>query len=121
VAAGIVLRVRADGSTNYEPLAVYDAAQRRFVAAPIDLSRGDDQVFLALYGTGLRGRSSPAAVRATIGDVECDMLYAGPQGDFVGLDQINLRLPVDLRGRGEVDLVVVVDGQAANAVKIALR
>jgi uncharacterized protein (TIGR03437 family) len=120
-AAGVALRVRAGGSTSYEPLAVWDEAQKRFVAAPIDLSRDDEQVFLALYGTGLRGRSSPAAVKTTIGGVECETLYTGAQGDFVGLDQINLRLPADLRGRGEVDLVVVVDGQATNAVKISVR
>jgi hypothetical protein len=39
--------------------------------------------------------------------------YAGPQGAFAGLDQVNLRLPRQLTGRGEVSLALLVDGKAA--------
>jgi uncharacterized protein (TIGR03437 family) len=49
------------------------------------------------------------------------VLFAGPQGAFVGLDQVNLRLPRSLAGRGEVDLALVVGGKPANVVKINLR
>jgi uncharacterized protein (TIGR03437 family) len=50
--------------------------------------------------------------------VDSPVLFAGAQGTFVGLDQINVEAPGSLRGRGEVSLVLTVDGQAANAVSI---
>jgi uncharacterized protein (TIGR03437 family) len=58
VASGVALRVKADGTQIYEPIARFDQAQNRFVAVPIDLGpnlgNATDQVFLILYGTGLR-------------------------------------------------------------------
>ncbi len=54
VAAGVALRVKADGTQSYEPIAEFNQAQNRFVAKPIDLGPANDQVFLILYGTGLR-------------------------------------------------------------------
>jgi uncharacterized protein (TIGR03437 family) len=45
--------------------------------------------------------------------------YAGSQGTFAGLDQVNISIPAALRGRGEVDVVVSAGGQASNAVRLA--
>lgn len=120
IAAAVVLRIR-DGVPSYEPVARYDTMQSRFVAAPIDLGPETDQVFLLLFGTGLRFRSSLAAVSATIGNLAAQVSYAGAQGDLIGLDQINLALPRSLSGRGEVNLALTVDGQAANTVTISFR
>lgn len=117
VAAAVALRIRADGSQSYEPVAVFDQAQNRFVARPIDLGPATDQVFLILFGTGLRGRSSLSTATALIGGENAEVLYVGPQGDFVGLDQVNVRLPRTLAGRGEVDLALTVDGRASNIVR----
>lgn len=50
-----------------------------------------------------------------------EVLYAGPQGDFAGLNQINVRVPRSLAGRGEVDIALTVDGQAANVVKVNIQ
>jgi uncharacterized protein (TIGR03437 family) len=47
--------------------------------------------------------------------------YAGAQGDFAGLDQINARLSRSLIGRGEVSVVLTVDGKGANPVTIHLK
>jgi len=44
--------------------------------------------------------------------------YAGPQGGYAGLDQVNIRVPRSLAGRGNVDVVLTVDGKTANAVTI---
>ena len=88
---------------------------------PVDLGPEADQVFLVLFGTGLRARSSLAAVSARIGGAEAQVTYAGPQGDFLGLDQVNVRLPRELAGRGEVDVTLVVDGREANPVKVHVR
>ncbi|MFN7622049.1 MAG: hypothetical protein ACK5RS_02785, partial [Acidobacteriota bacterium] len=48
-------------------------------------------------------------------------VYAGPQGGFVGLDQLNLRLDRTLAGRGLVDLQLAIDGTTSNVVKIHIR
>jgi uncharacterized protein (TIGR03437 family) len=121
VAVGAALRVKADGTQSFEPIAQFDQAQNRFVAVPIDLGPESDQVFLVLFGTGLRFRSALSAVSARVGGVDSPVLYAAEQGVFVGLDQINLRLARALAGRGEVDVAMTVDGKAANALRINVR
>lgn len=121
IAAAVVLRVKADGSQGYEPVARFDQAQNKFVAAPIDLGAASDQVFLVAYGTGVRFRSSLGAIAAKIGGIDSQVLFAGPASGFFGLDQINVRLSRDLIGRGSVDFELVVDGQAANVVKLEIR
>jgi uncharacterized protein (TIGR03437 family) len=120
VAAALVLRIKADRSQSYEPIAQFDAAQNRFVPAPIDLGPDTDQVFLVLFGTGLRFRSSLTAVSCTIGGTGSELLFAGAVPEFVGLDQVNVRLPRSLAGRGEVDVVLVVDSKAANTVRVSI-
>jgi uncharacterized protein (TIGR03437 family) len=74
--------------------------------------------YLILFGTGFRRRSSLSNVQVMIGGVAAQVEYAGAQSDFAGLDQLNVKLPMSLRGRGEVDLVLTVDGRAANRVRI---
>ncbi len=119
VAAAVVFRVKADGSQSYEPVAQFDTAQNKFVAIPIDLGPETDQVFLILFATGLRYRSALSAVSAKLGATDAQVMFAGAQGGFVGLDQVNVRLPRSMIGRGEVDFVLTLDGQTANTVKVA--
>ncbi len=121
VAAAVVLRAKADGSQTYEPVTRFDPAQNRFVAAPIDLGPPTDQVFLILYGTGIRHRGSISTATSQIGGADAQVLYAGAQGGFVGLDQVNLRVPRSLIGRGEVDITLTVDGKIANTVKASIK
>lgn len=121
LAAAYVLRIKADGSQSSEPVAQFDSSQNRFVARPIDLGAATDQVFLIMFGNGLRYRSSLAAVSAQVGGTGVTVSYAGAQGDFVGLDQVNLLLPKSLAGRGEVDVVLTVEGQAANTVRVSIK
>jgi uncharacterized protein (TIGR03437 family) len=121
VAAASVLRVRADNTRSFEPVARFDSAQNRFVPVPIDLGPETDQIFLILYGTGIRFRGALTGVIARIGGVNSEVLFAGAQGDFVGLDQVNTRLPRSLAGRGEVDVALTVDGRMASPVTISIR
>lgn len=89
-------------------------------ADPISLT-GGNQVFLALYATGLRTASSLAA---TGNGVTVPVAYFGPQGgnNGYGLDQINLGpLPGSLVGGGTIQLVITVDGLAANTVMFSVR
>ncbi|QQS48739.1 MAG: VCBS repeat-containing protein [Acidobacteriota bacterium] len=121
VAAAVVLRVQADGTQIFEPVAMFDSTSGRFVPAPIDAGPETDQLFLILFGTGLRSTVSPGAVNARIDGQFIEVLYAGPQGGFVGLDQLNLRLPRFLAGRGLVNIVIDSDGFNANIVQINMK
>ena len=89
--------------------------------APIELSSSADDAILILYATGVRGRTDASAVIVRIDGELAEVLYAGPQGSFRGLDQINGRIPRNLAGRGAVDVEVTVDGIQANSVRIELR
>ncbi len=120
VAAAVVLRIKAGGAESFEPVARLDSATNRFVAVPIDLGPETDQVFLVLYGTGIKFRSALSAVVATIGGANSETLFAGAAPGFVGLDQANLRIPRTLAGRGEVDVVLSVDGKPANLVRVSI-
>ena len=119
VAAAVALRVR-NGVQTYEPVATYDSVQKRFVSVPIDLGPEGDQVFLLLFGTGVRGRSALDKVTVKVGGVDAPVGYAGAQG-LVGLDQINVELPRSLVGKGEVDVLLTADGKIANTVRINIK
>src|SRR5262249_5957641 len=96
---------------------VFNPATGSFAPNPIDLSPAGDRVFLVLYCTGVRKAADPngdgnlnETVRALIGGVEVTPLFVGPQGGFVGLDQINLEIPRSLIGRGLVSLAITAAG-----------
>ena len=120
VAAADVLRVKANNAQTYESLLNFDPAQNKFVPTLIDLGPATDLVFVELYGTGIRFRSDLSAVSATVGGVSAQVFYAGAQGQFVGLDQVNVLLPRSLAGRGEVNIALTVDGKAANVVTVGI-
>ena len=121
VAAAVVLRVKADSSQIFEQIVQFDPAQNKFVSTPIDLGPPTDQIFLIAFGTGIRQRSELTAVAAKMGGVDASVFFAGAQGGFVGLDQVNVLVPRSLAGRGEVDVVLTVDGQTANAVRLNIK
>ena len=120
VAVGSVLRVPRQGSPFNVPLASCTKATG-CLAIPVDMGSLGDQVFLTLYGTGIRGRSSLSGVSATVGGSPADVLYAGPQSQFPGIDQVNLRLPSSLAGKGDVTVQLNVDGVAGNAVHLLIQ
>lgn len=85
---------------------------------PIAFGDPGDKVYLVLYGTDIRKRSSLSSVSATVGGSSAVVEYAGAQGELVGLDQANIIIPRSLVGVGQIDVVVTVDGVAANTVKV---
>ncbi len=121
VPAGVIYRIRADGAQLYEPLVRFDAAQNKFIAVPIDLGPSSDQLVLVLFATGVRFRSSAAAVSGTIGGENAQIIYAGDQTELSGLDQVNLLISPNLTGRGDVNVTLTVDGQTANTVQINFK
>lgn len=120
-AAALVVRAKLDGSQTYEEVARFDEAENRFVSQPIDVGPEGDQVVLLLFGTGIRFRDPAAPVTATVGGEPAEVTYAGPQPEFVGVDQINIVLPRSLAGRGEVGVVVTVDGVTCNVLRIRIQ
>lgn len=79
------------------------------------LRRSQDAV-LVLFGSGVRGRPELSGVRVLFGSRPGRVLYAGAQEQFEGLDQINVEPPADLTGA--VDVVLQIDGQTSNTVRV---
>jgi len=87
-------------------------------AVPIDTA--NDDIYLVLYGTGIRHRSSDQAVRCTINGAEAAVLYAGKQGTSPGLDQVDVALPPHL-GAGIASIAITVDGTTSSTITIAIK
>jgi uncharacterized protein (TIGR03437 family) len=121
VAAAIILRRNSNGQDTFEPVARFDSATNSFVPIPIDLGPEGDQVFLIAFGTGFRFNSGLANCRATIGGVNAQVLYSGITPGLIGLDQANLRIDRSLIGKGEVDVVLTVDGVVTNNVRLHVK
>lgn len=119
VPAGVAVRVKASGEQTFELILRLEG--NRFVPAPLDLGPEGEQVILVLFGTGYRNRSAGGTVSARIGGTDAEVLFAGQQGDLVGVDQLNVRLPRALAGRGEIELVLTVDGRLANTTRVNVK
>ncbi|MCP5111989.1 MAG: hypothetical protein GY953_14265, partial [bacterium] len=120
VAAAVALKVAADGTQTSQLVFDGSAPEGQRSSAPVDLGEAGDQVYLLLFGTGLRGSAQQAT--ATVGGETVGVAGPAPQGEFEGLDQANLGpLPRSLAGRGEVEIVLVVDGLEANRVTVQFR
>ncbi len=119
--AAILFRVYEDFSHTTENLLEFDTPNNRWVSKVVDLGKEKEEVFLVLFGTGLRFNSGLAAVTATIGGTPATVSYAGAQGGLIGLDQVNILIPRALIGRGEVELALNVGGLAVNPVRIRVR
>nr|MCU0227763.1 hypothetical protein [Bryobacterales bacterium] len=74
------------------------------------------ELYLVLFGTGIRYRTTAPTV--DIGGVPATVVYSGPQGEFVGLDQVNILVPKSLLGTGLQDLRLRVGNQQANVVQV---
>jgi len=124
VAAAQIQRVHPDGSYAYEGVAIYDSTSEQFVPAPISFN--GDSLYLILYGTGFDQSSGPPGTQVQVvksfGYVQLSpVLYSAAQGQYAGLDQIDVQLPESLAGAGQVTVNVTIDGQTANPVTIAFQ
>ncbi len=121
LAAGVVIRVGADGRQSFESLAVVDSRKNGFVAVPIEVGDENEQVFLALFGTGWQNGAALDAIQVTVDGLPVEVLYAGAQGAEADIAQLNLRLPPALSGRGEVTVQFINAGRSANPVKVVIK
>jgi len=121
VAAATAIRVPAANPASPSPVPVFDCGAPPCQAVPIDVSA--PSVYLTLYATGVRHRNSLALddVSVIINGIFLPVLYAGPQPNFSGLDQINVALPAALSGSGLTNVVVKVNQHQANLVTVAIK
>jgi len=120
LAAATAIRVNAGNPKLQSPVPLFDCSSAPCKALPIDVGI-DTPVYLTLYGTGIRNRSSLGNVLVTINGISVPVIYAGPQPTFAGLDQINVPLPLDLRGSGVANVVLKVDQHQANTVTVDIQ
>lgn len=121
VAAAAVTHVTPDGTQWHELIFDESAPVGQRTARPLAWVTDSEQIILVLFGTGIRGRSSLEGVRAEVGGQPAEVLYAGRQPAYAGLDQVNVRVPRTLAGRGEVPVALTVDGFGANTVTVKFK
>jgi len=116
-AGAYLIRVR-DGVASMEPLVT-----GWFGRGTIDLGPATDLVYLIIPATGIRNRSSLEhvslhfAAYSNIGD--WPVAYAGPQGEYAGLDQVNVplrRFPPGTAPEDGVAVQMLVDGKLSNGL-----
>ena len=111
VAAGTFVRVRNGQQTAG---LLFDPSTNS--AVPIGAKAGD-QIYLILYGTGMRG----GAATTTVGGVSVPAAGPVAQSQYPGLDQINLGpLPLKI-GEGLKEIVIRQGERVANSVNVVFR
>lgn len=102
------LQVNRDLSTSYFPLTTNGVV----FGSPADA------YFLLLYGSGIRKHDPTKEAYALIGGDKINLVYAGAQGQYEGLDQVAVPIPVSLAGRGTLNVQIFIDGAASNIVTL---
>jgi len=120
VAAATAVAVQAANPQLQSPVPVFQCTNSGCVAVPINLGV-DTPIYVSFYGTGIRNRSSLANVTVTINGTSVPVTYAGPSPNYAGLDQVNAALVLSLRGSGQSNVVLTVDGQTSNTVTINIQ
>ena len=119
VAAAVAERVSASGAAT--PLSVFSCqsgAPISCLSSALSLGGSTDTVYVSLYGTGIRGAGT---VQAYIAGQPATVQYAGAQGQYQGLDQVNVTLPKSLAGMGEVSVYLVADGKVSNMTTVNIQ
>jgi len=120
VAAATAVAVQAANPQLQSPVQVFQCTSSGCAAVPINLGV-DTPIYVTFYGTGIRNRSSLANVTVTINGTSVPVTFAGPSPNYTGLDQVNAQLVLSLRGSGQSNVVLTVDGQTSNTVTIDIQ
>ena len=116
VPAAVAVRAAPDGVQT--TVAVMQCGSLPGSCAPFHLEIGTQaDLVLLLFGTGIRHHSS---ISASIAGREVEVLAAQAQETFVGLDQVNIRIPPTLVGAGDAETRLIVDGKPSNAIIVAI-
>jgi hypothetical protein len=106
--AARVVTYHKDGTTSEHTAA----------AGPAELGTASDRVTLEFYASGVTGA---ADVHVQIAGKDATVLYAGPAGHYLGLDQVVVEVPHSLAGKGDADVVMTVDGRTADPLHVQLQ
>lgn len=133
--APAVFTASATGLGDAAVISTTDGVNYNFGSARQDAGR---DVYVSLFGTGWRfaGQTANAArtggvaannyeaatgaVTVEINGRPAEVLYAGPQIEYLGLDQINFRLPRDL-APGSYSMVVKIGTRTSNLVQLRVQ
>jgi uncharacterized protein (TIGR03437 family) len=121
IPAAEVLTVSPDGTRTMG--AVANCTGSNCVLVPIVLDPAN-QTYLILYGTGIRGWQGLGPLSVWFGGDPATVTYAGPQGGYPGLDQVNLLIPQNLAGTGQSPLNVEIESNpelTSNTVQLLLQ
>jgi len=88
------------------------------LSTPITLGAATDTLYVTLYASGIRGAQK---VQVYVAGQSAPVLFAGAQGQYAGLDQINISLPSGLAGTGEASVYLVADGKTSNMTTINIQ
>jgi uncharacterized protein (TIGR03437 family) len=116
--AAIAIIQHADGSRTSEPTSTCTSTG----CTPATLSLAStDQLYLELYGTGIRHVASLSDATATANGQSASVQYAGAAPGYTGEDQVNIQIPSSLFHSGTVSVVLTAGGQTANTVTLDLE
>lgn len=77
--------------------------------------RGAAEAVVTAFGTGLATGTAVGCGASAL------VSFAGAQGQYEGLDQVNILLLKSLAGAGDVNVVVTVDGETAGALRVRIK
>jgi len=98
-----------------EAVPVYECASATECAVKPVAASG----LLRLIATGVR-KAEVSMLAAKIGDVDAEVVSVAA-GENPGEDVVTLKIPADLAGRGEVDVVLVSGERRSNGVRVSFR
>jgi uncharacterized protein (TIGR03437 family) len=76
--------------------------------------------YLVLYGSGIAAGGT-ALTSATINGQNATVIYAGPSGGSLGVDQVNILVPAKLAGAGNVNVQVTTEAVPLNPVQVTIK
>ncbi len=118
VAAATALRAGPRGTATLAVFSCQPGISLSCLSSPLNLGGVTDTVYVALYGTGIRGAGS---LQAYVAGQAVPVLYFGAQQQYAGLDQINISIPRSLAGIGEASVYLIADGRMSNMVTVNIQ
>ncbi len=108
----------------YQPIANPDGAERA-----VDPGTTARPNYLILYATGVRraiaanpndANGVAEAVTALIQGIPATVTYAGMSPPWAGLDQLNIIIPPELAGMGQLQVRLIVNGRSSNTTTFTI-
>jgi uncharacterized protein (TIGR03437 family) len=116
VPLAVVSGLLSDGSIVAFPAYQCDGSVCKMV--PIVLPNNLVDLYIILYGTGIRGYHS---ISAALGPNAAEVVFVGAHPQYPGLDQVNLRVVRPSSLSGVESLILQVDGMHSNAVTLQFQ